>query len=524
MERKVTKDAAAAAGAAPVLTQAERNLSASRLSLRKASTTSLSSMSSNVNKSGDATSPVASTDGASNSETIDPPGLSIEETAPFFKFVLTGGPCGGKTTALARLFSYLRERGMEVITCPEAYTMLKTNGMSSQDIYAVDGMDRIIQGAVLDIQMNYEDCAERILRARNKPSVILCDRGTMDGSVYISDENFAYILNQRSTNIVQLRDNRYDAIFHLVTAANGAVSYYTLDNNEARTETPEEAVQVDNRTQQMWVGHPHLYVFDNSTDFEGKMRRLVNMVSRIVGLPSNLTRQSVKYLLKSPPNLQLFPPNVPYQLFEIEKVYLRHATSHAAVHQPMDGDSSHNSDHLNDVGYKYDGSISSLPPLGGGNHPPSNEPYSFIRKRTSIDAATGAQRGTVYQLTTVQYIPDAATGEKLEMIEEKRIITSREYMSAYSSARDPTRHIIKQQRISFLYKLQSFVIHCYSQPVSGLYILHAQVEGADSTEGDTRLKPQVDLPPYLDVDRRIEETDADNERYGAYNISLMNKR
>lgn len=30
---------------------------------------------------------------------------------PFFKFVLTGGPCGGKTTGLARVYSFLKERG-----------------------------------------------------------------------------------------------------------------------------------------------------------------------------------------------------------------------------------------------------------------------------------------------------------------------------------------------------------------------------------------------------------------------------
>lgn len=30
---------------------------------------------------------------------------------PFHKFVLTGGPCGGKTTGLARVFSFLKERG-----------------------------------------------------------------------------------------------------------------------------------------------------------------------------------------------------------------------------------------------------------------------------------------------------------------------------------------------------------------------------------------------------------------------------
>eukprot|EP00565_Helicotheca_tamesis_P002320 CAMPEP_0185739748 /NCGR_PEP_ID=MMETSP1171-20130828/36143_1 /TAXON_ID=374046 /ORGANISM="Helicotheca tamensis, Strain CCMP826" /LENGTH=124 /DNA_ID=CAMNT_0028411387 /DNA_START=7 /DNA_END=378 /DNA_ORIENTATION=- len=50
--------------------------------------------------------------------------------SPLYKIVLTGGPCGGKTTALARLSSYLRERGFEVLTCPEAYTILASNGMS----------------------------------------------------------------------------------------------------------------------------------------------------------------------------------------------------------------------------------------------------------------------------------------------------------------------------------------------------------------------------------------------------------
>jgi hypothetical protein len=31
------------------------------------------------------------------------------------KFVLTGGPCGGKTTALARLRQFLEERGLRVV-------------------------------------------------------------------------------------------------------------------------------------------------------------------------------------------------------------------------------------------------------------------------------------------------------------------------------------------------------------------------------------------------------------------------
>ena len=36
-------------------------------------------------------------------------------------------------------------------------------------------------------------------------------------------------------NNVQIRDNRYDAVLHLVTAADGAQNYYNL-NNAARYE------------------------------------------------------------------------------------------------------------------------------------------------------------------------------------------------------------------------------------------------------------------------------------------------
>lgn len=41
---------------------------------------------------------------------------SIIPPHPIYKIVMTGGPCGGKTTCLERLSNYLRERGFEVIT------------------------------------------------------------------------------------------------------------------------------------------------------------------------------------------------------------------------------------------------------------------------------------------------------------------------------------------------------------------------------------------------------------------------
>ena len=138
----------------------------------------------------------------------------------------------------------------------------------------------------------------------------------------------------------------------MVTAADGASAFYTLENNQARTETPEEAIDLDRRTQKCWLGHAHMwvhpttnaccnafifknflelthdpvytnferYVLDNSTDFESKLQRLVNIVSRHVGLPTNLSRRSAKYLLRQRPNTTLFPKDVDFHRFEVEKV------------------------------------------------------------------------------------------------------------------------------------------------------------------------------------------------------------
>lgn len=380
---------------------------------------------------------------------------------PLFKFILTGGPCGGKTTAIARLSSFLRERGFEVIACAEVYTILASNGMSS-DFYSTDGMDTVIQNSVLDIQLSLEDSLERVLKARGKPAVLLCDRGPMDGKAYLSDQKWQQILDQRGVAEADLRDTRYNAVFHMVTAADGASAFYTLENNQARRETQEQALELDRRTQKCWLGHAHMYVLDNSRDFEHKLQRLVNIVSRLVGLPTNLSRRSAKYLLRQRPDTTLFPKDVEYHRFEVEKVYL--------VVQDDNGSGS----------------------------------YSFIRKRTTVNK-DGKKLGSIYQLTDV-------TKNDGEEFETKRIISAREYKASYKS-RDLSRYIVRQERISFLYKLQSFTIHIYNTPSPGLCILHAQVENSKTEE------PVVYLPDFLDIDRLLVKND--DSTYGSYALSLV---
>ncbi len=366
---------------------------------------------------------------------------------------------------------------------------------------AVQGMDLVVQDTVMDIQIGLEDGFERVLRARGKPGVLLCDRGLMDGAAYMKNEDWEKLLKKRDVQCVsELREGRYNAVFHLVTAAEGAEKFYTLENNEVRTETPELARELDHLTRNAWVGHPNLKIFDNSTDFEKKLQRVVKETARLVGLPSQLERNTIKFILKKAPDLDSFPDDVSYQIFEVEKV------SHAARCVKIWNNSSKRVDIHIFVPlqvYLYDEIVNP-----SDRSDDITDEYSFIRKRTTLNKE-GEASGSVYGLTIVQKTKDGQT------IEKKRIITRREYSSLFNN-RDKSRHVVRQQRISFLWNIQSFNVHVYQEPVSDVCILHAQVKSTPDTPVN---EGEVEIPPFLDVDRRISNSEED-AKFGAYNISL----
>ena len=52
-----------------------------------------------------------------------------EDELPIFKIVLTGGPCGGKSTAMAAISERLNALGYQVFVVPEVATLLVTSGL-----------------------------------------------------------------------------------------------------------------------------------------------------------------------------------------------------------------------------------------------------------------------------------------------------------------------------------------------------------------------------------------------------------
>ena len=94
---------------------------------------------------------------------------------------------------------------------------------------------------LMKLQMSLEDNFIQIAMSSDQPSIILCDRGVMDGSAYTDENVWQAILDETGWSTMQLRDRRYEAVIHLVTAAQGATEFFTNQNNEARYESIEEA-------------------------------------------------------------------------------------------------------------------------------------------------------------------------------------------------------------------------------------------------------------------------------------------
>eukprot|EP01117_Protostelium_nocturnum_P003664 TRINITY_DN1494_c0_g1_i2.p1 TRINITY_DN1494_c0_g1~~TRINITY_DN1494_c0_g1_i2.p1 ORF type:complete len:459 (-),score=95.58 TRINITY_DN1494_c0_g1_i2:442-1818(-) len=238
---------------------------------------------------------------------------------PIYRIVLTGGPCGGKSTSLSLLADRLRSLGFRVFVVPEAATIVVTGGGIWKD-YKEMTPDQALafEGNLMKTKMALEDAFFSIAQASGEPSVIICDRGTMDTAAYLPRESWEVLLDTYGWNLMNLRDRRYDAVLHLVTSAIGAEKYYTTENNTARTETMEEARALDFKILNAWVGHPTIRIIDNSSDFHGKVQKVITHVCQVVGAPKPVNYKR-KFVIETPENIK-FP--VVTEQFEVEQTYL----------------------------------------------------------------------------------------------------------------------------------------------------------------------------------------------------------
>ena len=232
------------------------------------------------------------------------------------KIVITGGPCGGKSTAMSRMQSHFTELGYRILFVSETATELIKGGVSPWTC----GTNKDYQLCQIQLQRAKERVFEQAAASMPEEKIlIVCDRGAIDSKAYMEAEDFYSVLKTIGTTEIELRDS-YDAVFHLVTAAKGAKQFYTTANNSARTETPEQAARIDDKIIAAWTGHPHMRVIDNAGDFDIKMKKLLHEISVFLGEPEPYEVER-KFLIEYP-DIALLQSLENCQRVEIIQTYL----------------------------------------------------------------------------------------------------------------------------------------------------------------------------------------------------------
>lgn len=325
------------------------------------------------------------------------------------KICLTGGPCGGKSSALAKLEATLTSRGYKVFVVPETATELLANGITPCENITMDDF----QNFVLDKQLAKESLYDKVATYFDSNKVIcIYDRGLSDQLAYISKEKFIKMLEKRNLTLNDVT-NRYDLVLHLVTSADGTDCYEWAGSehckNMARSESPEEAIIKDKATLNGWIsaGCTHLKVIDNSTNFDGKINKILREVFTLLdeNAPSEIER---KFLIRKP-SLETLNSIKTSSKSNIIQTYLR------------------------------------------------NEDKPEVERRIR-------QRGTKengYNFYLTEKI-DKAKGERIEL---ERKIFQREYLN-YMTESDTTLHQISKTRYCFIYEKQFFELDIYPETMS----------------------------------------------------------
>jgi predicted ATPase len=152
-----------------------------------------------------------------------------------FRVVVTGGPCAGKT----EVWRAMGEAFPHAVQVPEAATRLILAGRSERSM----GLERF-QRAVYGEQLALEEQALR------KGSLLLCDRGLLDGLAYYP--GLLSLLGVSQKDLLR----RYDMVLQLEVIRDPRLYREHVGNNPARREPHGRALAIERALQRVYEGHP----------------------------------------------------------------------------------------------------------------------------------------------------------------------------------------------------------------------------------------------------------------------------
>lgn len=191
------------------------------------------------------------------------------------RIVLTGGPGGGKSALIDDL-SRDPAWGGRFVAWPETAQVASLTTISSRK--------KLFQRVVVNLQMALEDALDQAL-GPDDPRAIICHRGSLDPLAFWlqrgwSEEEFFQFTGTTRASHYQ----RYTAVIHLVTAAEGVARAHTRWPHAQRPEEAEEAIQLDLWLREAWGDHPCYRFIDNAgRDWTAKSQAAREALAELVG-------------------------------------------------------------------------------------------------------------------------------------------------------------------------------------------------------------------------------------------------
>lgn len=250
--------------------------------------------------------------------------LSNEKTIT--EIVLTGGPCGGKSTILSAMKQDMEENGYKVLVSKEVASEVMEAGAHPSEVKPY-----VFQGAIMDTTLNNEKNMKSIAeeyRQAGKNVVIVYDRGLGDSKAYCDKETWETLLKERNLSDEKIR-NRYDAVFCIETTAYGAEDVFLkqMTNNPHRYEnTIELARETEDKTKRGWTGHKNFYIFKNTdSGWQGKQKAIIDKTHEVLGMQPLVKRED-RFLVDVPQDMAAFIKENAAIVQKITQVYLQSNT------------------------------------------------------------------------------------------------------------------------------------------------------------------------------------------------------
>ena len=211
-------------------------------------------------------------------------------TSDVFRLVLTGGPCSGKSSSLKRIREICEGYGFAVYCVPEVPTILLLGGCTYPGAGAGQKL-LAFEKALIDLQMQIEQSFIEIAASTGGKSIVIMDRGCMDIKAYLPKEAWQEVMAFSQVTEAQLIA-RYDAVIHLVTAAEGAEQFYksgevTDDSGQSvyREETPAMARTLCQKVRNGWRSHKKKVIIENTVGgFDAKLAKVESAVKAFLNI------------------------------------------------------------------------------------------------------------------------------------------------------------------------------------------------------------------------------------------------